>query len=289
MSALRDPSSEELSVGLFEFIVGPFVSGDGVAAAGDFADGELVEGFEVIGYGDGRIVTNFSGWRGIGVVVADADHLSAGTEVPVGAKQAEDFFPRGAAFIVGAELADTGDAEGGEGLDGGGHSVVGLRGRGGERDGLRLGTKVNSRRAANDGTRGLAAAKGTGARRELLPENAGESLVRIVARIEGDLDDRSRTGVQLPGGALEAEPAHEGLDRFSYHAGENAVKVIRGKAGDAGECAERERLIEMSSDVGEDTEEAGLVVLLGGGLHRTLRVLPQLLSVCLMVFAQSKE
>jgi hypothetical protein len=135
----------------------------------------------------------------------------------------------------------------------------------------------------------LAATKGTRTGGELLAKNAGKSLVRVVTGIERDRHDGSRGGVELPPGTFKAETAHEGLDGFSYHAGENAVKVIGRKAGDFGEFGQGQGVIERGSNVSEDSEEARLVILLGDGFYRTPTVLTYLKSDGLMVLAQIED
>ena len=124
---------------------------------------------------------------------------------------------------------------------------------------------------------------------KVLAETAAERLGSLVACAERDLHDGFGGFAQLPGGSFEAQSSDQLVQRLAHHAREDAVEVKPGKRCDGGEVIEREFLVQVRVNVLQDAQDAGLVVLEGGGLHGHEDVLADSAVCILIVLAELRN
>jgi hypothetical protein len=175
--------------------------------------------------------------------VGDADRDAIGRPQVAGLGPAHQAHPQigdGAAGAVGADVAQVGDAVGGEVLDGDVHGAslpvvvvrrvarlaVGLTG-------IAIGVPLLAPR------REAAAAPLGGGHAEALLERAGKRARRLEPAVERDLGHVGPGACEEgAGGPLEADPLHELLQVLAGDALEDAVEVERREGGDLGEDLE---------------------------------------------------
>lgn len=99
-------------------------------------------------------------------------------------------------------------------------------------------------------------------------EGPGERLVGVIARLQCDLDDRSRPALEAMGSAFQTEPSNVLGGRFAHEGTKQPMEVVRGRRRRAREILERQRVVEVLLNVDQRCEDSLLVARVGrGGRH----------------------
>src|SRR5262245_39830144 len=91
-------------------------------------------------------------------------------------------------------------------------------------------------------------------------KGAAEGLDGFVTRVEGDRGDGLSRILQLQRGSLQPKPPHVLADGLAHQRRKDAMEVIVGKTGDAGQNLERQRRVQVLLNMDEDAAQPVLIL-----------------------------